>query len=492
MAARVAAALLLLLLLSPRPASAKLDLPRFEEWVRGVGGGTSVAAPGRDEPRNAFDAAQPHFAESLTTPLPGADGRWRRPPLLLVTKVRNEGPYVAEWIEYHRLLGVDAFLLYEDMSTDGTAAILREYQSRGIVHVINHFSPIRSKAYAAAVRAVAAPYDNQAWVAMIDGDEFMVPAAPCDSLGPRSPCLVDAFEHWRNTQNATTLVLERLAFGSGGQRSWSPEPVTRRFVRRIYSEDVDGPRSAADLRNATCVRRGCRHLETAAANCQMKWTGSLNPRRQAKRQNFLKNRGCNAGIKSVTWAAAANHSPAAVNTFGCHVTQVVRGRQMRVGSAVQHGARVHHYRKSFGEHTARIQTSRWVKYDGFKNEEGMQEWFDTYNNNEVLDRTLHRYQDRLAGALATAPQASSPQSTRGGDVAWCRTADGRALAEVVGEAAKGNFGMTLDGGERCAAPNTGVKCAAKRHQLAAASAQRSIVPSHHGLPHGRRQRSAAS
>lgn len=46
---------------------------------------------------------------------------------------RNEAPYLHEWIEYHRMIGFEAFLLMNDNSTDDTQCILDAYAEKGIV-----------------------------------------------------------------------------------------------------------------------------------------------------------------------------------------------------------------------------------------------------------------------------------------------------------------------------------------------------------------------
>ena len=38
--------------------------------------------------------------------------------------IKNEKPYLKEWLEYHRLQGVEHFYLCDNGSTDGTAAYL--------------------------------------------------------------------------------------------------------------------------------------------------------------------------------------------------------------------------------------------------------------------------------------------------------------------------------------------------------------------------------
>src|ERR1700755_2182278 len=47
--------------------------------------------------------------------------------------VRNEGPYILEWIAFHRCVGVEHFFIYDNESTDETSEILQMLQEAGIV-----------------------------------------------------------------------------------------------------------------------------------------------------------------------------------------------------------------------------------------------------------------------------------------------------------------------------------------------------------------------
>ena len=51
----------------------------------------------------------------------------------IVTMFRNEANYLKEWIEYHRLVGVDHFYLYNLGSTDRYLNVLRPYIKEKIV-----------------------------------------------------------------------------------------------------------------------------------------------------------------------------------------------------------------------------------------------------------------------------------------------------------------------------------------------------------------------
>ena len=55
--------------------------------------------------------------------------------LALCAIVRDEGPYLAEWIAFHRLVGVERFHLYDNGSTDETMAVLAPLIADGVVTV---------------------------------------------------------------------------------------------------------------------------------------------------------------------------------------------------------------------------------------------------------------------------------------------------------------------------------------------------------------------
>src|SRR5438132_10410475 len=49
---------------------------------------------------------------------------------------KNEAPYLKEWIEFHRLVGIDHFYLYNLGSTDRYRDVLKDYVKQGIVSLI--------------------------------------------------------------------------------------------------------------------------------------------------------------------------------------------------------------------------------------------------------------------------------------------------------------------------------------------------------------------
>ena len=45
--------------------------------------------------------------------------------LAVVAILKNEAPYVREWVEYHLVAGVDHFYLYDNDSEDNLAEVLK-------------------------------------------------------------------------------------------------------------------------------------------------------------------------------------------------------------------------------------------------------------------------------------------------------------------------------------------------------------------------------
>ncbi len=94
----------------------------------------------------------------------------------IVTCMKNEGPFILEWIAYHRAIGFDDFLIYSNDCTDGTDRLLDLLDARGIVqHRANPFKPGRQKPQHAALKAAGTEpvVQNCEWAICMDVDEFI-------------------------------------------------------------------------------------------------------------------------------------------------------------------------------------------------------------------------------------------------------------------------------------------------------------------------------
>jgi len=101
--------------------------------------------------------------------------------LAMAAIFRNEGPYLREWLEFHRLIGVEKFYLFNNLSTDDFALVLQPYVDDGIVELIDW--PVESTSVAQWNSIQCTVYNTAArlalgrtkWLAFLDIDEFLVP-----------------------------------------------------------------------------------------------------------------------------------------------------------------------------------------------------------------------------------------------------------------------------------------------------------------------------
>src|SRR5689334_13395301 len=95
--------------------------------------------------------------------------------------LRDEAPYLLEWIAFHKAVGVDHFFLYDNDSHDGTSEMLQYLEQAGVATRIA-WSDKHSSAIDPGVGPQVTAYkdllrfkDQTEWIAIIDGDEFIVP-----------------------------------------------------------------------------------------------------------------------------------------------------------------------------------------------------------------------------------------------------------------------------------------------------------------------------
>lgn len=100
---------------------------------------------------------------------------------------RNEAPYLKEWIEYHRIVGVEHFYLFNHMSDDSSEEVLAHYIDEGIVELFDWPIEIQSHRHwiveiqGKAYTKIAHERKGESkWIAFIDTDEFIVPVQKDD------------------------------------------------------------------------------------------------------------------------------------------------------------------------------------------------------------------------------------------------------------------------------------------------------------------------
>ena len=94
---------------------------------------------------------------------------------------RDDARFLKEWIEFHRLVGVEHFYLYNNLSSDNYKEVLEPYIQSGIVELIEwpyesynikKWSSVQNHSYTDAVNRSR---KATMWLAIIDTDEFLFP-----------------------------------------------------------------------------------------------------------------------------------------------------------------------------------------------------------------------------------------------------------------------------------------------------------------------------
>ena len=91
----------------------------------------------------------------------------------IVCIAKDEGPYVKEWLEYHKIIGVDRFYFYDNGSSDNTKDVLEPYINNGTV--IYKYIPGKRLQIPVYQDAILKAKNKTKWLAIIDLDEFIVP-----------------------------------------------------------------------------------------------------------------------------------------------------------------------------------------------------------------------------------------------------------------------------------------------------------------------------
>ncbi len=141
---------------------------------------------------------------------------------LIVTTMRDEGPFILEWLAHHKAIGFTDFLVYSNDCSDGTDAMLDRLAEMGhVVHVPNRPKGRKTVQWQALSDAGRHPLVQQAdWIYGTDVDEFL-------NIKVGQGRLADLFAH---APAATGFALAWRMFGNAGRVAFEDRPVLEQFT----------------------------------------------------------------------------------------------------------------------------------------------------------------------------------------------------------------------------------------------------------------------
>ncbi|MGB0158545.1 MAG: glycosyltransferase family 2 protein [Thalassovita mediterranea] len=140
---------------------------------------------------------------------------------IIVGCMKNEAPYIVEWVAYHRAMGVDNFLIYTNDCSDGTSEILDRLQEMGVLQHRNNddWKGNSPQQYALNQAQKEPVLQNADWIAHIDVDEFI-------NVRCGNGTLQDFF---KEVPDATNVAMTWRLFGHNDVRALNDQFVIGQF-----------------------------------------------------------------------------------------------------------------------------------------------------------------------------------------------------------------------------------------------------------------------
>jgi len=285
---------------------------------------------------------------------------------------RDEALYLAEWVEFHRLVGVEHFFLYDDRSGDAGREVLAPYITDGLVTLTKCAIPLASGgqgwAHADALRRARG---RVRWLAFVDIDEFL--------FSPEQESLAEVLSEFERYPG---VLVNWQVYGSSGLQSRPDGLVIESFTRRARTDWVRNRRVKSIVEPARALRSAGPHFFEYSSD-ELAVTENQEPV-TAVRKSRAKRR-LNRALARVP---GMNVDPYAI-------------RESSAGRVSVSRLRINHYavrsRQEFADKVARHSADNSAADGTSRLQRG---YFAYHDRNEVSDPVLARYAPRVRAGLA--------------------------------------------------------------------------------------------
>lgn len=156
-----------------------------------------------------------------------------------VTCVKNEGPFLLEWIAFQRAIGVTDFLFYSNDCTDATDRLLDQLADHGILTHLPNPATNRNYQMQALKDAKKRQIVKRAdWVWVADVDEFLNIHVGDHTI----PALIEA------CGNPQAISVTFQFFANGGVEGFEDTPVIQQF-QHSHNPDIWCDQTAIEVKS---------------------------------------------------------------------------------------------------------------------------------------------------------------------------------------------------------------------------------------------------
>jgi hypothetical protein len=159
----------------------------------------------------------------------------------------NHAHYLREWIEFHRLIGVEKFFLYDNGSSDDHLEVIEPYLEEGAV--VLHDWPGVAQQHGAYDDCLQTHAADARWIAFIDVDEFLF-----NPRGKAVPDVLREFESWPG------VGVNEAMFGTSGHVTRPEGLVIENYLWRTTDPSHVWIKSIVDP-SRTLFAHGAHHFE---------------------------------------------------------------------------------------------------------------------------------------------------------------------------------------------------------------------------------------
>lgn len=146
--------------------------------------------------------------------------------LAFVAIIKNEAPYIREWILFHKMVGVDKFYIYDNDSEDNLYDTISDFVKDGLVEYT--YFPGKCMQMPCYNDAISKHKDECKYMGFIDCDEFVIPVD--------SDTLLNILDK-RINGNAKGLGINWRTYGSSGKKNMPEGLVIENYTYRSRAND---------------------------------------------------------------------------------------------------------------------------------------------------------------------------------------------------------------------------------------------------------------
>ncbi|MCC6096395.1 MULTISPECIES: glycosyltransferase family 92 protein [Limosilactobacillus] len=144
----------------------------------------------------------------------------------LVAIVKNEEAYIREWIEYHKLIGISHFYIYDNESSDDLKHTLSSYIKSG--EVTYKYFPGKGMQEKAYLDCVKIAKKEVSWLVTLDIDEFLEPLTNI------------SLKEWLSSlsPDISQVELGWMVYGSGGHIDKPRGLVIENYIKHAKDDFI--------------------------------------------------------------------------------------------------------------------------------------------------------------------------------------------------------------------------------------------------------------